>query len=370
MSAEGGFALGRYMAHWRPLVRHDLSASECSPLSLSALLGMAKQDDRERWERLTLGYTDPDGAVWLRAAIAARHRGLREDNVLCCAGAQEALTCITQSLLAPGDHAIVAVPLYQPTEWALASCCVVTAVPLEQRGGWSLDLARVAAAIRPATKLLLVNFPNSPTGATIDADGLAGLVALCRQHGLWLVNDEVYRRTDADPHGPPRVAECYERGISIDAVSKGFGLPGLRVGWMVCQDTALLALASRTKSMLSSCVSAPSEVLAHVALAAEAQIIRRNRAVGQERLSQLRDVLAAHADLFEVQVSDNLAFACPRYRGADGADGFAASLARDAGVLVLPSGLWPSLLASVRTVAPAFGRAAARRASGFVSRRA
>ena len=341
------FALGRYIAHWRPSVRHDLSASECATLRVPDLLDMAGEDDRARWESLGLGYTEPDGALWLREAIAKRHHGIRAENVLCCAGAQEALTCITQALLTPGSHAIIAVPIYQPTEWAVTSRCAATAVTLERgQHGWRLDPERVAAAIRPDTKLLLLNFPNSPTGASIDAEELGTLIALCRQHGIWLLNDEVYRLTDSSPTAPPRVSDLYERGISIDAVSKGFGLPGLRVGWIVCQDGRLLALAARAKAMLSTCASAPSEVLAHIALRAQDRIISRNRAVGLSRLKQLWQILGDYPDLFEVPGNDNLAFTFASYRGSEGAGAFAAMLAREAGVLVLHSGLWPSSLAA------------------------
>ena len=121
-----------------------------------------------------------------------------------------------------------------------------------------------------------MNFPNSPTGSSIDPAGLAALVALCRRHGLWLVNDEVYGLVNLDPRlRAPRVAEVYERGVSINAVSKGFGLPGLRVGWVACQDRRLLAQVQLAKSMLSSCLAAPSEVLTHIALRAEARIVER-----------------------------------------------------------------------------------------------
>lgn len=345
--AQDDFALGRYIAHWRPTIRHDLSASECATLRVHDLLDMAGDEDRARWESLGLGYTDPDGASWLREAIAERHRGIRAKNVLCCAGAQEALTCVTQALLTPGSHAIVVVPIYQPTEWAVTSRCAATAVALERGSrGWRLDPERVAAAIRPETKLLLINFPNSPTGASIDANELGTLIALCRHHGIWLVNDEVYRLTDSNPTEPPRVSDLYERGISIDAVSKGLGLPGLRVGWIVCQDRLLLALAARVKAMLSTCASAPSEVLAHIALRAQDRIISRNRAVGLSRLKHLWQVLGDHPDLFEVPSNDNLAFAFALFRGSEGAGAFAAMLAREAAILVLHSGLWPSSLAA------------------------
>jgi aspartate/methionine/tyrosine aminotransferase len=251
-------------------------------------------------------------------------------------------------LLAPGDHAVVVVPMYQPSEQAVTSICEATGVPLREQNNWQLDLNEIAAAIRPETKLVLINFPNSPTGAAIVPAVLASLVELCRHHGLWLVNDEVYRSAASDPaSGPSPVVEIYEQGISIDAVSKGFGLPGLRVGWILCRDQGLFAKVLPVKSALSSCLAKPSEVLAHIALKAETRIVQRNRGIAHVNRERLLTLLRRHSELFDLPIATDIAMAFPRYRGSDGADYFARRLARDAGVLVLPSTLWQSPLATV-----------------------
>ena len=344
------FALGGFLARWSGLARHDLSASESAPLSLPDLLAMGDLDDRRRWRDLSLGYADPNGAPWLRAEIARRYGNLGPDDVLCCAGAQEALACLSRALLTPSDHAVVVVPIYQPSEQAVTSICAATGVPLDHAGGWHLDIARVAAAIRPSTRLLLLNAPNSPTGAVLGAATLADLVAVCRRHGLWLVNDEVYRATADDPAAiPPPVADIYERGISIDAMSKAMGLPGLRVGWVACRDRALLARARAAKSGMSGCVAATNEVLARIALRAETAIVARNRAIARANRQVLRTILARYPEIFGNDTSECLAFSAARYLGARGATRFAVGLARAAGVLLLPSGLWQSNLAEVPT---------------------
>ena len=340
------FALGGFLERWGPRVRHDLSGSEAATLTLSALLELAGPEDRRRWQELGLGYTDPRGASWLRSAIAERYDKLDDTHIVCCAGAQEVLTSTMRALLAPDDHAVVVVPIYQPSERAVTSICAATGVPLEDRGAWLLDVDRVASALQGNTRLVLMNFPNSPTGASIDPAALAALVALCRRHGLWLVNDEVYGLVDLDPRlRSPRLADIYERGVSINAVSKGFGLPGLRVGWVACQDRRFLAEVQLVKSMLSSCLAAPSEVLTHIALGAENRIVERNKAILGSNRELMELFLDRHLEAFEGQASANSAFVCPRYLGSDGADRFAVELAREAGVLLLPSGLWQSTLA-------------------------
>jgi aspartate/methionine/tyrosine aminotransferase len=359
------FALGAFLTRWGPVARHNLAASEAETMPLRDLLAMAAPDDLHRWQGLDLGYTDPRGAVWLRQAIAGTYTGLTPDAVLCFAGAQEALACAARALLSPGDHAapghtgrghapwdhaprghaIVVVPCYQPSEMAVTSVADVTGVALDPDDRWRLDLAKVAAAIRPTTRLVVVNFPNNPTGALIDRGCLDALIALCRRHGLWLVNDEVYRLIDRDAAVRlPQIAEVYERGISINALTKSHGLPGLRVGWAVCGDRDVLARMQAVKTALSGCLAAPSEVLAHIAIQAQGRILGRNRALAQANLRRLRAFFARHPGLFEWDEPAGGVTAFPRYRGADGVEAFAEELAREAGVLVLPGSVWRSSL--------------------------
>ncbi len=219
---------------------------------------------------------------------------------------------------------------------------------MEDRGNWHLDLDRVATAVRPETKLVLMNFPNSPTGAVIDPASFTALVELCRRHGLWLVNDEVYRlMTNDPPLAPPAVADVYERGISINAMSKSLGLPGLRVGWVVCQDRKLLADVLLVKSGLSSYLAAPAEILARIALQAEASIMRRNKTVARSYLGLLQSFIGRHPDVFQAATSGHLALAAPRYVGEGDAERFAIDLVHATGVLLPPFRLWRSRLADV-----------------------
>lgn len=343
---DEAFALAAFLARWTDCAHHALAASDSQTLPLASLLRLADAEDLRRWSGLGLGYSDPRGAHWLRGAIAARHAGLAAEDVLVCAGVQEAVTCVLRSLLGPADHAVVVVPIYRPSELAVTSLCAASGVALDPDRGWRLDLDQIAAALRPKTTLVLINFPNSPTGAAIDAATLEGLIALCRRRGLWLVNDEVYRQTDTGGSARP-VVDGYERGISINGLSKGFGLPGLRVGWACCRDRDVLARVLAAKSLLSSCVAAPSEVLAHIALRAERRITDWTRSIGRRNQRRLHALIAGHPEFFEMETSGNLAFAFPRFRGPEGAERFALRIAAEAGLLVLPSGLWHSPLAPV-----------------------
>ena len=220
-------------------------------LTLRDLLAMAMPVDVQRWHALPLGYGDPRGAVWLRQAISETYADANEDTVLCFAGAQDAMTCVAQALLSPRDHAIVVVPCYPPSEATVTLAAPCTGVALDAEYGWSLDLDRIAAAIQPTTRMVVTNFPNNPTGAMIAWHEFNALITLCRRHRLWLVNDEVYRLIDRDPAArPPQVAEVYERGVSINGLSKSFGLPGLRIGWVACRDKVALECMAMVRNVV------------------------------------------------------------------------------------------------------------------------
>ena len=157
------------------------------------------------------------------------------------AGAEKGLYAVLHALLQPGDHAMVVVPGHQPVETLALGLAGVTGVAPDAHDDWSLDIEKVAAAIRPETRVICTSFPNSPTGKLLEPERFQALIALCRRHGIRLVSDEVYRLTERDPaRRLPRAANAYVRGVSIGVLSKAHGLPGLRIGWVACQDAGLV----------------------------------------------------------------------------------------------------------------------------------
>jgi len=340
------YPLGRFLSRWYPTTRHELAASESESWRLADLLALAAPEQRAQWQDLTLGYCDPCGSEPLRAGIAKLYNCITTDEVIAFAGAQEALSVVLRTLLMPEDHAIVVVPCYQPSERAVTELCTATGVALDASRSWALDIARIEAAIQPNTRLLLLNLPNNPTGKLIPPADFAALIALCRRHGLWLVNDEVYRLIDRDPtQRLPCVADAYERGISIDAISKSHGLPGLRVGWMACRDAGLRARVATRKQTASLCLAAPSEILAEIALATSERLLARNRSIAAENLARVDAFLAGQPHLFSWHRPEAGVVGYVRYHGADGVERFATSMAQDCGVLVLPASVWRSALA-------------------------
>jgi aspartate/methionine/tyrosine aminotransferase len=337
------FALAVYFSRWEPLTRHQLTASDCETLALADLLAMADDDDRERWQALQLGYTDPRGALWLRQTIAGGYENAGTDAVLCFAGAQEGIHVAMHALLERDDHAIVVTPNYQSAESIPLGLCAVSGVALDPVRGWALDIEQLAATIRANTKLISINFPNNPTGKILERDRFDALIALCRRHGIWLFSDEVYRLVEREPGMRlPAAVDAYERGISLSVMSKSYGLPGLRVGWVACRDRALLQGMERIKHYLSICNAAPSEVLAQIALKAGDRILSRNRRIAAANIKLLNDFFAAHADLFEWYIPDGGVVGYPRYAGQDGVESLCARLVTRSGVLLLPASIYRS----------------------------
>lgn len=339
------FALEVHFSRWEFNARHHMTASDMESMTLGELTQMAGPAAREQLDSLWLGYTETWGAPDLREAIAATYDGLSASNILCFAGAEEGIYAAMRVMLTPDDHAIVSVPNYQAAETVPLGLCAVTGVPLLEDENWRLDLDAVRAAIRPNTKLISVNLPNNPTGALMPQDDFAELVEICRAHDLYLFSDEVYRLLERDESKRlPQAAEIYEKGISLNVMSKAYGLPGLRIGWIASPDTALLLKFERYKHYLSICNSAPSERLAVMALSVSDRILERNRALIAENLEKVDAFFADHADLFDWTRPDGGCVAYPRYRGADGVEAFCRDLVEEQGVLLLPASVYHSEL--------------------------
>lgn len=342
------FALEVYFSKWEFAARHHLTASDAQSMKLSELLGYASDTDRERFQNLHLGYTETFGTKPLLVEIAKTYDQITDRDLLCFAGAEEGIYVAMRVLLEPSDHCIVITPNYQAAETIPLSICEVTGVALDEHDNWSLDLDAIRGAILPNTKLISINFPNNPTGAIPSRAIFDDLVELCRSRGIWLFSDEVYRLIERDPaRRIPQAADVYERGISLNVMSKAYGLPGLRIGWLACQDRQFLITCERYKHYLSICNAAPSELLAEIALKASEPILGRNRVIVRHNLSLLDAFFAEFPHLFEWRQPDGSCIAFVRYLGADGVERFTERLVEESGVLLLPSSIYRSELGTV-----------------------
>lgn len=334
------FALERYFAAHEFAARYTLAASEVEGLPLAELLALADDESAELWRSLTLGYTQSAGHPLLRREIAALD-DLAPDDVLVCAGAEEAIFLTLQALLREGDHAVVVWPAYQSLhEVARAAGASVTLVELDAASGWRLDLAELQAALRPATRAVVINFPHNPTGAHLSHAELAALVAVCEARGITLVSDEVYRFLEYDAAAClPAAASLGERAVSIGVMSKSFALAGLRIGWIATRDRALRRRVAELKDYTTICSAAPSEILAIVALRARDHLLARSRSLIAANLPRWRALFARHADELEWSEPPAGTTAFPRLKAGDAA-AWASRLVQREGVLLLPGAVF------------------------------
>ncbi|MEM7596929.1 MAG: pyridoxal phosphate-dependent aminotransferase [Pseudomonadota bacterium] len=344
------FRLETHFAKWEFSARYHMTASDAESMSLPDLLAHANDADRAAFETMWLGYTETFGAPDLRQAVAATYADQNADNILCFAGASEGIFATNTVLLDKDSHAIVVTPNYQSHESLPLAICEATGVPLDPNDNWSLDIDRVAAAIRPNTRLLTINFPHNPTGTILPRDRYDALIALCRKHGIWILHDEIFNGLGpSDAEHLPFIADVYERGLSLGVMSKSFGLPGLRIGWIACQDRDVLSKMERLKHYLSICNSGPSERLAMIGLKARDAILARNNALIDDNLPKWDAFFARFPDLFDWRRPDGSCMAFPRYLGADGVEAFCQRLVEEAGVLLLPSTIYSSELGETPT---------------------
>jgi aspartate/methionine/tyrosine aminotransferase len=330
------FALERYFAKWEFAVENVLCASDTEPYAMSDLLALADDEARHRWDSLKLGYTESLGLPALRGEIAELYEHVDADEVMTFAGAEEGVYLAMHALLDAGEHAILVWPAYQSLhEVARSIGASVTLVPLDPRD-WSLDVDAVAAAMRPNTRVIVINFPHSPTGAQLPVEDLSRLVSIAEQHGAHLFSDEVYRFLEHDAPALPPAADRSERALSLGVMSKAFGLAGLRIGWIATRDAGVRERLARLKDYTTICSSAPSEILALIALRAKDRVLNRTRSIIGANLALLDEFFARNSDRFS-WVRPRAGSVCfPELLGGD-VERFSADLVEQEGVLLLPA---------------------------------
>jgi aspartate/methionine/tyrosine aminotransferase len=211
---------------------------------------------------LTLLYGEHRGSDVLRALIAADGPGLTAQDVLMTGGAAGALFIIATSLLGPDDHLVVVSPNYATNlETPRAIGCKTTHIDLTFDQGYKIDFATLESAITPSTRLISVTAPHNPTGVTVTGRELRRLVELAEKNGCYLLVDETYRDLAYDA-SLPLAASLGSHVISVSSLSKAYGAPGLRVGWVVTKDPKAQELFLAAKEQISICGSVIDEWVA------------------------------------------------------------------------------------------------------------
>jgi aspartate/methionine/tyrosine aminotransferase len=332
------FALERFFARWEFAVEHLLCASDVEGWRMADLLALADDESAALWSNLRLGYTEAPGHPLLRAEIASLYDTIGPDDVLVFAGAEEAIFCLSNVLLGPGDHAVVTWPGYQSLyEVGRAAGAEVALHELHEADGWALDVERLIAALRPETRLVVVNAPHNPTGMLPTAADWARLTGELADRGVHLLADEVYRFLELD--AADRLvagADAFGRGVSLGVMSKSFAMAGLRIGWLATRDRGLIARCAAFKDYTTICSSAPAEILSIIGLRARDAVLARSRQIVEANLVHLDRFFADYADRVSWVRPRGGSIGFPRLLDDEPIDAFAARLIEAEGVLLLP----------------------------------
>ncbi|MEW5784119.1 MAG: aminotransferase class I/II-fold pyridoxal phosphate-dependent enzyme [Bacillota bacterium] len=332
------FKLERYFALYEFSVKYLLSPSDCESLSMQELLELADEECLRLWHDLKLGYTESAGHPLLLEEAAGFYGELSAADLL-IVNPEEGIMIAMQALLEEGDEVIVLEPSYQSLQEIprVLGCRVISWPLLVQDGRWQLDLDFLKAKLTPRTKMITVNFPHNPTGFLPEKEVFLELLELAAVRGLYVFSDEIYRMLEHEAASRlPAAADVYAGAISLGGLSKSFGLPGLRIGWLATRDQKARKRFAVLKDYTSICSSAPGEILAVIALRAKEQIVRQKLATVLRNLNTARQFFNKHSGLFQWLEPKAGSTAFPRFLAARPVERFCRELVEQKNVMLLP----------------------------------
>jgi len=348
------FAIERFYERWEFRVELMLSSSDCEALSVADLL-LLEPDSQARLHEQRLGYTEVPGSHELRSAVAGRYQHLEPENVLTLAAAEEGIFLAYHALLIPGDHAVVEAPCYgSAIEVARSAGADVSLWQRSHEDGWAHDLDALERMLQANTRIIYINSPHNPTGTQMSHAAFERVVELAREREIVLFSDEVYRGLEHDAADRlPAACDLYEKALSLGTVSKAYGLPGLRIGWLSSRDPALIDRIRELKLYTTICSSAPSELLVALALRHGDDLVERSRRLVLANLPLLEGFLERRRELFEWVRPSAGPIGFPRLSGDFDVERWCEQLAEQAGVLLLPGAVYEQ----PRHLRMGFGRA-------------
>lgn len=284
------FELERWMTQWETVVRYDLAESGIHPLSMRELIAFnGDEGTLDNLLDLRLGYSEARGTEELRALLAATYDNTSPDEILVTTGAIEANYLLFNTLLDPGDHVVAVYPAYQQLySVPRAIGCDVDLWTLRQENDFRFDLDELERLVNDRTKLIVINSPHNPTGSVLSPDELARVYQIAERAGAWVMGDEAYRwlsLPDGEQLAAP-VRDLGARGISVGTLSKPFGLPGLRIGWMAAPAEVVNACWAQ-RDYISLSPGKLSDALAVLALRNRDRIFARTKAISSANLTVL-----------------------------------------------------------------------------------
>jgi len=332
------FVMERMMSKFEQDVEYNLSESGVHPLLLGDLLGN-RTDLVDHLLSTPINYPHVDGIPELRDHIASLYEGARPENVLVTVGAIEANYIAIRTLLSTGDGIAIMLPNYMQI-WGVAKNHGLDIQPfhLKEENGWAPDIAQLESVVNANTKLIAVCNPNNPTGRILTVSEMDAIVACAERVGAWILADEVYRGADrVSEQENPSFFGRYDKVLAIGSMSKAYGLPGLRIGWVVGPVDTIDEIWARHEYITISATML-SNHLAAIALSPEVRprLIKRTRDYIRKGYAVLEEWADRHQSTFTLNPPDAAAIAFMRYSLKVNSTYFADRLREDKSVLVVP----------------------------------
>ncbi len=283
--------------------KYLLSLSDAESMTIDELLNY-EEGSKDAFLSTWLGYTEVSGSPQLREEISKLYKTINVDQISVHCGAEEPIFNFMRVMLEPEDHVICMFPAYQSLyDVAIGIGCEVTKWSIKpnpnKKGEWQMDLNELEQFVKENTKVLCINSPNNPTGFAFSDEEIYKIVEFAKKYDLYIYSDEVYHGLELDGHKRPLLADLYHKAISMNVMSKAYGMAGLRIGWVATKDKYAFEKITKAKHYTTVCNAAPSEFLATIALKHSDEIIERNMKILEDNLILADEFFDKYKDLFD-----------------------------------------------------------------------
>ncbi|MEQ8424654.1 MAG: aminotransferase class I/II-fold pyridoxal phosphate-dependent enzyme [Cyclobacteriaceae bacterium] len=329
------FKLERYFDKYEFSAPYLLSSSDCEPLLLNELLELADEKTRSEWNSLKLGYTESKGDPGFRHKISNLYSNISPDDVLVLVP-EEGIFIAMNVLLEKDDHVVTTFPGYQSL-YQVAEDIGCQVSKWEPDQNLKFQIQDLKSLVTDKTKLIVINFPHNPTGSLISKEELSKIVELASKNGVTIFSDEMYRFMEYNEGDRlPSVSDLYENAISLFGLSKTFGLPGLRMGWLTTRNKNFMQELIAFKDYTTICNNAPGEKLGTIALQNKDKLIARSLAIIESNLGLIEKFATKNKNWFHWKTPKAGSIAFPQLKINEPVMNFCQDLVTSKGVMLLP----------------------------------
>lgn len=295
------FEMERMQSSWENVVDIDLSESGVRAVTLRELIEMGF--DLDAALDTPLSYSQGNGTIELRQLLSKYYSGSTLDHIEVTNGTSEANFIVALTLIREGDEVAMQVPNYMQM-WGLPRGlgAKVNLFHLRSDTGWNPDWDEFERAVNDKTRLLYLSNPNNPTGRVLSRDDMQRIVRRCDETNTWLVADEVYQGAELNGERSPSFWGMSEWVVVTNGLSKAYGIPGIRIGWIV-GPPALIQECWTQHDYTTICPNKLSDALARIAVRSDnrEKLFARTCTILREQLPIVRDWVASFDGLLEVR---------------------------------------------------------------------